>query len=83
MFVIVGSLLSKQDFTYSEDEDVENSVVCLPTALHCMAGCMLFFMIIFYALQIALIEIHLFQTGENSYTLALLTVLKSVISRHV
>ena len=51
-------MLSEQDFTYPEDEDVENSVVCLPRALHCMAGCMLFFIIIFYALQIALIEIH-------------------------
>lgn len=76
-------MLSKQDFTYQEDEDVENSVVCLPRALHCMAGCMLFFIIIFYALLTALIEIHLFQTGESSYMLALLTVLKSVISRHV
>ena len=43
LFVIGGSLLSKQDFTYPEDDDVENSVVCLPRALHCMAGCMLFF----------------------------------------
>ena len=76
-------MLSKQDFTYPEDDDVENSVVCLPRALHCMAGCMLFFIIIFYALLTALIEIHLFQTGESSYMLALLTVLKSVISRHV
>ena len=50
LFVIGGSLLSKQDFTYPEDEDVENSVVCLPRTLHCMAGCMLFFIIIFYAL---------------------------------
>ena len=76
-------MLSKQDFTYPEDKDVENSVVCLPRALHCMAGCMLLFIITFNALQIALIEIHLFQTGESSYTLVLLTVLKSVISRHV
>ena len=51
LFVIVRSSLSKQDFTYPEDKDVENSVVCLPRALHCMAGCMLFFIIIFYALQ--------------------------------
>ena len=76
-------MLSKQDVTHPEDEDVENSVVYLPRALHCIAGCMLFVIIIFYALQIALIEIHLFQTGESSYMLVLLTVLKSVISRHV